>query len=145
MERCEDLLAHWVDFAEGGPIPEAAARHLETCPRCRHELAMQQKASAYLSRPMPDVGLSRPFLAPVMARRRDQRTFALAGAVLAVLFLGMHSILDLDPFFGLLGSFGFLGPFSRTLLQNLGLGVVVLLIGTLACAFWGLRKILQRI
>jgi len=80
-------------------------------------------------------------------RKGDSRPFllALAGAVLAVLFLGMHSILDLDPFFGLLGSFGFLGPFSRTLLQNLGLGVVGLLIGTLACAFWGLRKILQRI
>jgi len=145
MERCEDFLAHWVDLTEGGRIPESAARHLDTCVQCRHEVALQQAASVYLSRPMQNLGLSRPFLAPAMARRRDRRTFALAGAMLAVLFLGMHSILDLDPYFGVMGSFGFLGPFSRTLLQNLGWGVVVLIIGTLGGAFWGLRKILQRL
>jgi hypothetical protein len=144
MERCEDFLAHWVDLAEGGAIPDAAARHLDTCVQCRHEVALQKEAAAYLSRPVPEAALSRPFLVPVMARRRDRRAFAIAGAVLAVLFLGMHSLLDLDPYFGVLGSFGFLGPFSRTLLQNLGLGVVGLLVGTLGFAVWGLRKILQR-
>jgi len=145
MERCDDLLIHLVDLAEGRPVPEPAQRHVETCAHCRHELELQKQAASYLSRETGGLALERPFFVPAMARRRDRRVFGAAGAVLFILFLGMHSLLDLNPVLGLLGSLGFLGPFSRTLFQHMGWGVVAVSLGLLGGLLWGLKRALQRV
>ena len=145
MERCDDLLVHLVDLAEGRTVPEPVARHVETCAHCRHELELQKQAAVYLSRDTGGPALDRPFLAPAMARQRDRRILGMAGAVLFVLFLGMHSLLNLEPMLGLLGSFGFLGPFSRNLFQHVGWGAVAVSLGLLGGMLWGLKRALQRV
>ena len=145
MERCDDLLVHLVDLAEGRAVPESVARHIETCDHCRHELEWQKSAAAYLSREAGAPALDRPFLVPAMARQRDRRLLGAAGAVLFILFLGMHSLLDLEPVLGLLGSFQFLGPFSQNLFQHVGWGAVAVLLGLLGGLLWGLKRALQRV
>lgn len=144
MERCEPFIPALVDHAEGREVPEAARLHFQNCPECRRELELQKKAVACLAREPSALTLARPFLAPVIARRRDRRVFLLAGMVLAVVFLSMHSLLDLEPLSGLLSSFAFLSPFSRTLFQHVGWGMVLVLLGGLGGMLWGLKKALQR-
>jgi len=145
MERCDDLLLHLVDLAEERPVPEPVLRHVETCAHCRRELDLQKQATSYLSRETGGPVLERPFFVPAMARRKDRRVFGAAGAILFILFLGMHSLLDLEPVLGLLGTFEFLGPFSRNLFQHVGWGAVAISLGLLGGLLWGLKRALQRV
>ncbi len=145
MERCEHFIPALVDHAEGRPVPEEARLHFQNCSECRRELELQKKAAAYLALDTEPLALAHPFLPPVMARRRDRSVFLVAGGVLAVVFLSMHSLLDLDAVGGLLSSFAFLGPFSQTLFQHAGWGLILALLGGLGGAAWGLKKALQRV
>ena len=145
MERCETFIPALVDHAEDRPVPEDALLHFQNCPDCRLELKLQKAAAAYLSLETGALSLAHPFTPPVMARRRDRRVFLLAGAVLIVLFLSMHSLLDLEPLRGLLSSFMFLSPFSQTLFRHVGWGMILALLGGLGGVLWGLKKALQRV
>lgn len=144
MGPCERWESDLLDHADGLPVGPAAIDHFRSCGSCARELALQRLAAEALESPSEAFRLASPFLPPVIPRRRDRALMAAAGAGVMGVFLGLHGLVDPEPWTALASSFGVLTPFSRSLFQQAGWAAVLGACAGLAAAGWCLRRLLQR-